>query len=59
LSGSIAPAVSVLRRGVVEPAGAAALERLAAQASVRTLARWLVDDEYYAVRADLGLAPPL
>lgn len=59
LSGSIAPAVSVLRRGVVEPAGLGALERLTGQASVRALARWLVDDEYYAVRADLGLAPPL
>lgn len=56
-AGSIAPAVSVLQRGVTEPPGLTAAERLSARPRIRALARWLVDDELYAVRAELGLAP--
>ena len=57
LAGSIAPAVAVLRRGAVDVPGTPPAERLAVHAPVRALARWLVDDEYYEVRARLGLAP--
>ncbi len=56
-AGSIAPAVAVLRRLGTEPPGGTPAERLAGVPRIRALARWLVDDELYALRAELGLAP--
>ena len=57
LAGNIAPAVAVLQRGTPDAAGATPAERLASHSGIRALARWLVDDDYYAIRAQLGLSP--
>ncbi|MCK6569779.1 tetratricopeptide repeat protein [Myxococcota bacterium] len=56
-AGTMAPASSVLRRLGTEPPGGTNAERLAGVPRIRALARWLVDDELYALRAQLGLAP--